>query len=277
MPLDFVFLDSGTGGLPYLELLKKKSPESNCVYFADNKNFPYGTKTHEEICECANQAVDLILKKFNPKLIVIACNTISVNSLDLLRKNFPLVKFVGTVPAIKLAAKFSKKRRLGLLATSSTIQNPYNEEIRKKFAPDCELILREDSKLISFIEHKFFFATHDEILKAVQDSVDFFYKQNVDVIILGCTHFLNIADEIQEVAGNKIKVVDSREGVVNQALKLLEKKDELQNQIQKDKLFVTGYSKQNEDKKFQKNEDLKKDFFEYQMIAKKFNLEFIFE
>ena len=86
---DFVFIDSGTGGIPYLLHLKNYLPQANCVYVGDTKNFPYGTKSSEEIIKCVTSLVQKIIEKFNPLVIVVACNTMSVNALDSLRKEFP--------------------------------------------------------------------------------------------------------------------------------------------------------------------------------------------
>ena len=112
---DFVFIDSGVGGIPYMTTLLKRSPDAKCVYVADTANFPYGTKSHEQIVKSVSSLVKKICRKFSPAVIVVACNTISVNALEVLRAEFPEekygVKFVGTVPAIKLASKISKKRK----------------------------------------------------------------------------------------------------------------------------------------------------------------------
>ena len=201
------------------ELLNKK-PDASCVYIADNANFPYGTKTHEEVVGCVLPLVKKIREQFDPAVIVLACNTISVNALEELRRQVPDQQFVGTVPAIKLAAGVSKTRKLGLLATDATVANPYNAELMKSFASDCTLINRGDAHLIDFIERKSFTATTAEILDAVKPAADFFRASGCDAVILGCTHFLNIKKEIQQALGPDIKVVDSVDGVVRHAIEV---------------------------------------------------------
>lgn len=272
--VDFVFLDSGTGGIPYLTYLLKKRPSVSSVYIADTKNFPYGEKTHEEIVKCVVEIVRKVIEKFAPRIFVIACNTMSVNALNVLREVFPDTQFVGTVPAIKLAASFSKKKKIGLLATRSTVENPYNIDLKNHFAADCELVFRADPELISFIEKKSFTASEEDCINAVLPAVSFFKEKECDVIILGCTHFLNLSDVIQKAAGEKVKVVDSREGVVNRALNILdtcfsfgEKKYSLGSQDdscddgqKKSHLFITGFSSE-------------KDKNEYDVICSKYNLE----
>ena len=219
---DFIFIDSGVGGIPYMTTLLQRAPEAECVYVADTANFPYGEKTHEQVVKCVTELVGKINLEFAPKVIVLACNTMSVNALEALRKTFPDVKFVGTVPAIKLAASLSRKRRIGLLATKATCENPYNIELKNKFASDCVIVNRPDPQLISFIEHNAFTASREECLKAVKPAVDFFRGQGCDAIILGCTHFLNFTDVFEEACKPDIKVVDSVDGVVRNSLEVLE-------------------------------------------------------
>ena len=219
---DFVFIDSGVGGIPYMKTLLQRAPDAACVYVADTANFPYGEKTHEQVVDCVKALVQKICEKFNPKVIVVACNTMSVNALEAVRKTFPAVQFVGTVPAIKLAASVSKNRRIGLLATHATCENPYNLKLKEKFASDCEIINRPDPELISFIEHNAFTASREECLKAVKPAVDFFRREKCDVVILGCTHFLNFTEVFEEACGPDLKVVDSVDGVVRHALEVLE-------------------------------------------------------
>lgn len=256
--IDFAFIDSGTGGLPYMIYLMQKSPSSKCVYVGDTKNFPYGEKTHDQIVEAVLKLCTKIIDKFAPKVIVIACNTMSVNTLDICREKFPSVKFVGTVPAIKLAASVSKKRCIGLLATNSTVNHPYNRHLMEEFASDCKLVLRGDPELISFIEHKSFTATEEEKKAAIIPAVEYFKKEGSDVIILGCTHFLNLAGDIQKACGDSIKVVDSKEGVVKRCLSVLEVKSS-SSQTVKPSLYVTGFAE-------------KKDESEYKLICERFNL-----
>ena len=273
--VDFVFLDSGTGGIPYLAKLRELFPSSSCVYVGDTSNFPYGEKPLEQVISCAVSIAGQIIKKFNPRAIVVACNTISVNALSVLRKTYPDTLFVGTVPAIKLAGKISKKRCIGLLATNSTIKSPLNRELKEQFASDCRLILRGDPKLISFIEHKSFTAQKKDIESAVKPAIDFFKNEGCDVIVLGCTHFLNISDIIQKVCGDEIAVVDSREGVARRALSVVnddrgvvgtptreggEQRSASQGEASPS-LYITGFSE-------------KKDREEYDVICSKYGMIF---
>lgn len=223
--LRVAFLDSGTGGIPYMIYLKEKCPSLQCVYLGDTANFPYGEKSETEVCLCAEKAVQLILDKFNPDIIVIACNTISVSALADLRQKFPQIPFVGTVPAIKLAASVSENHRIGLLATRRSVESPYTEKLIADFASDCFVAKYGDPDLISFIEKKLFNASEEEKNAAMLPSLKFFKENDVDTIILGCTHFLHMAEDIKNAAcayfGKPVKVVDSRDGVARQTIRVL--------------------------------------------------------
>lgn len=216
----YAFLDSGTGGLPYLEQLWAHEPKVSCVYLADTAHFPYGEKTREEVIRFSLDTTGRLLERFNPDVVVVACNTISVAALDELRKAFP-VPFVGTVPAIKLAAARSLRRKIGLLATERTVKDPYTDDLIRRFATDCEVVRIGDSELVSRIERELVTASREERLAAVRPSIERFREAGVDAIVLACTHFIHVSDEIHEAAGPGIEIIDSREGVIQQALRLV--------------------------------------------------------
>lgn len=218
--IDVAFLDSGTGGIPYMLSLKQKCPELKTLYLGDTAHFPYGQKTSQEVTECASDVIGRMIEKWNPQTIVIACNTISVTALDQLRLRFPQVPFVGTVPAIRLASRVTKNKNLGLLATNATVNHPYSKKLCQDFAADCNVFSRGDPNLVSFIEHKYFTASTEERLLAVKPAVDYFASKNCDTIILGCTHFTHVASEMKQVAGESVNVIDSREGVSNQVIRV---------------------------------------------------------
>lgn len=219
MSVDFAFLDSGTGGIPYMLSLHKKLPDAVCVYLGDTEHFPYGEKNSREVTECASSAIQKIIDLWNPKAIVVACNTISVTALDSLRHRFPEIPIIGTVPAIKLAAEVTKNKRIGLLATTATVNHPYCKRLIEDFASDCTVFSRADPQLIDFVEKNYFTASKSERLRAVGQAADYFRDNDCDTVILGCTHFTHIAEEMRQACGPQITVVDSRDGVSRQAIR----------------------------------------------------------
>ena len=256
--VDFAFLDSGTGGIPYMLLLKEKSPERRCVYLGDTIHFPYGEKSFEEIVSCSSHAISQIIDRWNPRAVIIACNTISVTALDELRKLYPDLPIIGTVPAIKLAAKVSLNKKIGFLATNASVNHPYSQKLIEDFASDCQVLKRGDPDLIDFIEHRLFTATREEKMAAVMPAVDYFNSCGCDTIILGCTHFTHMAREIDEAFASKswrkVFVVDSRDGVSNHALvviKTAHEKPDSENLPDDMTFFVTSLNGDDEKKEYE--------------------------
>lgn len=238
--IDFAFLDSGIGGIPYMIQLKKISPESRCVYLGDTANFPYGQKTAEQITDGATVSIKKMIDSWNPACIIIACNTISVTALGELRKRFPSIPIIGTVPAIKLAAKLTKNKNIGFLATNVSVNHPYSKKLEQDFAFDCNVISRGDPELVDFIQHRYISASKEEKINAIKPAVDYFRNKNCDTIILGCTHFTHMAAEFEEYAGSDITITDSRLGVAHHALEVLEtvnKTDTILQNLPDDRTF----------------------------------------
>jgi len=144
----------------------------------------------------------------------------SVSALASLRQRFPFVPFIGTVPAIKLAASVTKNKKIGLLATNATVRDAYIRELEKGFASGCTIYSRGDAELVSFIERKLVTADENEKMRAVMPALDYFAEKDCDTIVLGCTHFTHLADIMQKAAGKNVNVVDSRDGVARRAIEV---------------------------------------------------------
>ncbi len=263
--IDFIFIDSGTGGLPYMQYLVETAPSAKCVYLADTKNFPYGEKTFGEITMAASIALQTILEKYTPRAVVISCNTLTIVALDFFRKRFPNISFIGTVPAIKIAGEYSKNKRVGLLATNRTVESDYVKKLIHDFASDCDIIFRGDPELISFIENSFFFASDAQKEDAVRPAIDFFKLAKVDTLVLGCTHFLHIVDISEKLAFPNIKIIDSCAGVVKQALRVAPVNDTNANESFVPLFYVTGHDANQDDGVFQER---------YQSIANKMKIRY---
>lgn len=224
-----VFFDSGVGGLPYLKLALEKLPRESFIYVADRRNYPYGHKSAEHIRQEVVRAIADITKRFDPKLITIACNTASVVALDALRKRFDL-PFVGVVPAIKPAAALTRNRRVGVLATQQTLANEYIADLIRKFAGGCEVVLIPASKLRDLIEERFFSVTEAEKRAVVLEAARKVQSSRVDAVVLACTHFLHVEGLFREILDSTTLLVDSRQGVVSQLARVLKNRNlEAQN------------------------------------------------
>jgi len=215
------FLDSGVGGLPYLALAEKKLPDEHFVYIADTENFPYGEKTPDSIRKIVVNAMNRICKKVHPKCMVIACNTASVVALSALRKQFD-IPFIGVVPAVKPAAISSEKKKIGVLATTRTVNDDYLHHLIADYADGCDVSVIPAGDIRDIVEERFFSASSEEKKKLVRKVVSQLTEAGVDSVVLGCTHFLHLEKEFKEVLGSDISIIDSREGVINQLIRILQ-------------------------------------------------------
>jgi len=236
-----LFLDSGIGGILYCSDFLKKNPYEEICYIADRKHFPYGQRGKEELISILLSLTEKILKEIDPKIIVLACNTATVSALDSLRKTFAHVPFVGTVPAIKPAAAQSKKRKIGLLGTSRTIEDPYNlhlvdcascidvsGEAQSENNSDekrCEIISVAAPDLVEFIEKQFDKADENEKTAIVKKYINIFLNEVADCIVLGCTHFLYLLDIFKREAAPSIAVYDSLDGITKRIEFLLNERN----------------------------------------------------
>ena len=216
----YVFLDSGIGGLPYFRYFHQQAPHASAAYIADVEHFPYGEKTREEVIQYALGVTEKIINRLDPAMVIVVCNTMSTAALDALRNHFS-VPFVGTVPAVKVAAEVSVNKRIGIIATARTINDPYLDKLITSFAADCTIEKRSDAELIAHIENGLITASDEEKRKAVAPAIRQFKDAGVDTLVLACTHFLHLANTFAECAAPEIKVVDSLPGVVSHALDVL--------------------------------------------------------
>ena len=217
-----LFIDSGIGGIPYCVDFHKNNPVEEVCYLADTKNFPYGPREKEELTSILISLTEKLLKTVNPKLIVLACNTATISALSALRLRFHDITFVGTVPAIKPAAKVSGKGKVGVLGTARTI-----EDIRTLNLVDesCEIFVIAAPELVEFVEHHLDSANENEKRKTVKKYIDLFLAEGADSLVLGCTHFLFLLEEFRQEAAPNIVVFDSLEGITKRVEFLLDENE----------------------------------------------------
>ena len=231
-------LDSGIGGVPYLVKLRKKLPRENYLYLADHRNFPYGDKSVDDVRASVIEAADRLYSYQKPKMIILACNTASVSALQTLRDHVD-VPVVGVVPAVKPAAALSGKRTIGVLATERTVHAPYLDGLIEQFADSCRVVRVAAGDIVSFVEHRLFQSTREEQTSLIAPAVEQFRREKVDAVVLGCTHFTYLEENISALSGGSFLSVDSREGVANQAVRVLEKEDLLRREGEGVSLFYT--------------------------------------
>ena len=208
-----LFFDSGVGGLSVLEPTRALLPTAPIVYVADNAGFPYGKKTEAELATRVPALLGRLVERFRPRLAVIACNTASTIALDDARAVLDL-PIVGTVPAIKPAAEISETRVIGVLGTEATVRQPYVDDLAERFAADCTIIRHGSPELVELAEAKL---AGDAIpVAAVRAAAAPMFSaeqgSEIDVVVLACTHFPLLSDELAEAFPGR-KWIDGGPGI----------------------------------------------------------------
>ncbi|MDC7222735.1 MAG: glutamate racemase [Spirochaetales bacterium] len=239
------FLDSGIGGVPYLVRLREKLPRESYLYLADHRHFPYGEKSADQVRASVLQAADALFADHNPKLIVLACNTASVSALEVLR-DYVDVPVVGVVPAVKPAAALSGKRTIGVMATDRTVNAPYLDRLIEQFADHCRVVRVAAGDIVSFVENRLFLASPEEQNRLIAPAVEEFRREKADAIVLGCTHFTYLEENIRTLAGEDFVPVDSREGVAQQAIRVLERENLLREEGEGSSFFYTTRAREDD-------------------------------
>lgn len=212
-----LIFDSGVGGLSVFQAIKDKLPQLSYYYLFDNLAYPYGELTDEFLIRRVVGLIGQFLA-VNPKidLLVIACNTASTLVLPYLRKCLS-IPVVGVVPAIKPAAQLANKA-LGLLATPATINRRYIDELINEFSQTKAVIKLGSTRLVDMAEEKL--RGHSVDLTELE-GILFPLKQTVDAVVLGCTHFPLLKEEITQVLGKQILLVDSGVAIAHRVESIL--------------------------------------------------------
>jgi glutamate racemase len=209
-----LFFDSGLGGLTVLGATRALLPTAPFVYAADYAGLPYGQKSEAELAARVPALLGRLVERYQPRLAVIACNTASTIALAHVRAALDL-PIVGTVPAIKPAAALTKTGVIGVLGTEATVRQPYVDDLSTRFAGGKTVLRHGSPGLVTGAEAKLRGEAVDPALiaRAIAGLRDQPAGDAIDVIVLACTHFPLLADELQAEAGAGVKLIDGAEGI----------------------------------------------------------------
>jgi glutamate racemase len=200
--------DSGVGGLSVYQEVQQLLPDLHYIYIFDNAAFPYGEKSEEFITERVLEITSAVQQRHSMVMVIIACNTASTISLSALRERFSF-PIVGVVPAIKPAARLTANGIVGLLATRGTVQRSYTHKLISRFANNCKIKLLGSSQLVELAEAKL----HGKPvpLVALKKILHPWLKMREppDTVVLGCTHFPLLAEELALILPKGTRLVDS--------------------------------------------------------------------
>lgn len=219
--------DSGVGGLSVWRELLKELPYSDFIYFSDNAFCPYGSRTQDEITRRVSKAVDFLLKK-DVSIIVIACNTATAAAIETLRKNYR-IPFIGMEPAVKPAAIHSVSGVIGVLATQATLKGKLYNNTLEHFASDVKVIQKVGAGLVEAVEHDQTDSPHT--LELLKTYIMPMVEAGADHIVLGCTHYPFLAEQIRVLTGGTVAIVDPAPAVARHTRNIMTERGLLHDQI----------------------------------------------
>lgn len=216
--------DSGIGGLTVAHAISKLMPHETIVYFGDTAHLPYGDKSPELIHSFVENISRFLIQTEKCKSVVIACNTASATSYEYLRDKhkgvFPIINVID--PIIEEIVQDKSIKKVGLIATKTTVESGVYQEKLNRRNPDVKVEVLATPLLAPMIEEGF---SQDKISRTVIENYLSHPKFNeIDALILGCTHYVLIKEEINEFFGGKVKLFDSTDILANK-LKIILKKE----------------------------------------------------
>jgi glutamate racemase len=198
--------DSGAGGISVANAIKKAMPELEVIYKDDRVNLPYGTKTIDQIYDGCKPVLESLVTD-GCELIVVACNTVTTNLIERLRKELK-VPLIGMEPMVKPAALMTKSKVIAICATPRTLQSERYAWLKSEYAKDIKVIEPDCSSWTSMIENN---NLDKEMVAKIIDNA---CNAGADVIVLGCTHYHWIEDILTDMAKGRALVIQPEQAIV---------------------------------------------------------------
>ncbi len=206
--------DSGVGGISVLRELVSLMPQEHFLYFGDSANAPYGEKSTEEVRQLTLHHANRLLSR-NVKALVVACNTATSAAIDCLRKQYPGTIIVGIEPALKPAVEQFPNGTIGIMATQVTLREEKLSHLQEQF-PQARVERIKAIGLVEAIEQG-----DNEKIQALLSQILAPYVGKLDALVLGCTHYPFVKEEISQILGEKTKLFDGGAGTARQTRRCL--------------------------------------------------------
>lgn len=209
-----LLFDSGVGGLTVLAELRETLPDAPVIYAADMAGLPYGAKTEAEVAARVSGLLGRMAERWHPRLICIACNTASTIALGMVRDVLE-TPIVGTVPAIKPAAALTQTGTFGLLGTEATMRQAYVDNLEAEFAGGKTLLRHGANGLVALAEAKLRGETPDPaaVTSEIEGLMAQPWAEKIDTLVLACTHFPLLEEELREAIGRDVAFVHGAKGI----------------------------------------------------------------
>ena len=209
--------DSGLGGISTLREMRKLLPGEHFIYYGDTGNAPYGTKTRDEVLQCVSRVVDRLLKE-QIKALVIACNTATSVAAAQLRKDLQ-IPVIGMEPALKPAHEIRKSGKILVLATPLTLREEKFSRLMSRFGEGAEKVPCEG--LVELVEAE----DRDGAKRYLETLLAGFRLDEVDAVVLGCTHYVFLRDMIKNMIPDHIAITDGNAGTARQLRRVLAERE----------------------------------------------------
>ncbi|MFK7834350.1 MAG: glutamate racemase [Winogradskyella sp.] len=213
--------DSGIGGTSILKEIHALLPNEHCIYLADSKNAPYGSKSKDAILQLSIKNTELLLAK-GCKIIVVACNTATTNAIDYLRENYA-IPFIGIEPAIKPAALNTQTKAVGILATKGTLSSQLFHKTTDLYAHGIKVVEQVGEGIVPLIETGQLHSS--EMTALLKIYLEPMLKHNIDYLVLGCTHYPYLIPMLSKMLPAHVKIIDSGLAVARQTKAVLSSYD----------------------------------------------------
>ena len=198
--------DSGVGGLTVVKAVMEKLKNESIIYFGDTARVPYGSKSKETITKFSAQIIRF-LQTQDVKAIIIACNTVNSNCIEELRALFPGLPIEGVVePGVRMALKETQNNKVGIIGTEATIASGKYPYLLKEHKPETEVYDKACPLFVPLIEEGW--ANHNITREVIEEYLLPLAQKDIDTLILGCTHYPMLTDEIGSVLGERIKLIN---------------------------------------------------------------------
>lgn len=229
------FFDSGVGGISVLKESLRVLPNEDFVYFGDSVNAPYGTRDVKDVKKLTFNAVDFLLDN-GVKAVVIACNTATSAAIDGLRKKYKDIPIIGIEPALKPAVEISRGKSIIIMATPMTLVEKKFSSLMQKYNTEVNIVSLPCAGLVELIENGIIEGR--EIEEYLKGKLKEHLHLEVASIVLGCTHYPFIKNELMKIVGKKTTIIDGSIGTVNQLKRQLTCKNSLNEKKTKGSVII---------------------------------------
>ncbi|MBS1007668.1 glutamate racemase [Leuconostoc suionicum] len=234
-------VDSGIGGLTVVKESQKQLPNEQLIYIGDTARMPYGPRSEKEVIDYTFQMAHYLVKEQNIKMLVIACNTATARALSQLRDQLP-IPVIGVIqPGAEAAVSISQNKKIGLIATQGTVESQVYNEKMLAIDNNVQITSQAEPEFVTLVENNLY--QSDEARELIAHHLSVFKEENIDTLILGCTHFPLLTPFIQAAVGPDVTLVDSGAktvAVMKQYLDELDIRSEVKHNHSNDIYNTTG-------------------------------------